>query len=245
MNDKAKSKRQKRQIKKEKTGRGKNILILFLLLIVFSGIAYYFYQDRIDNTVSELPYPSEVVYDFETDVIGTHPEGWSGVGWDGTEIITWEGDELHGQVAELMNRDGEGVELATRFKKAERGVIEFDIYCDYDEIVNIDICQLTEEYDSVDDIIIHLGGSDNDIKIKDGNGIWTKISRFSTEKWYHFKIEFNLEYWELWIDGNYESMGYNFNHYEVPPYFCELYFSTYVDDNRFYVDNVEITVVSI
>ncbi len=243
MNDKAKSKRQNRQIKNRKTGKGKNFLILFLLLIVFSGTVYYCYQDRVDNTISELPYPSEVVYDFESDVIGEHPVDWRGTSWDGTEVIVWELDETFGQVAEVENRDGDGVELAARFKKAARGVIEFDIYCEYDEVVNIDITQLTGEYDYVDDIIIHLGGSDSDIKIKDGNGIWTKISRFSVEKWYHFKIEFNLNDWHLWIDGNDESIGYNFNHYEVPPYFCELYFSTYVENNLFYVDNVEIEVI--
>lgn len=245
MNDKAKSRRQKQQIKNEKTGRGKNILILFLFLIVFSGIAYYFYQDQIKNTVYELPYPSEGVYDFEGDVIGEHPEGWSGWDWDGTEVIVWEKDSVHGQVAEVENRDGRGVETATRFKKAESGVIEFDIYCDFDEIVSIDITQLTEDHDFVDDIIIHLGGSDSSIKIKDGNNNFVKVQSFSVERWYHFEIKFNMDYWEFWIDGEHILLyqGYYINYYEIPPYFCQLYFSTYVDNNRFYIDNIEIIVI--
>lgn len=242
MNNKAKGKRQKRKTKNRKSGRGKSYLIVFLMLIVFSSAVYIVYRDKIKNTVYESPYPAEVVYDFENDEIGAHPSGWSGWDWDGTEVIAWETDESHGQVAELANRDGDGVELATRFKKAKRGIIEFDIYCDYDERVNIDVTQLTEEYTVLDDICIHLG-SDGEITMRDGNGIWTKISRFSAEKWYHFKIEFNLNDWRLWIDGNDESIGYNFNHYEEPPYFCQLYFATYIENNRFYVDNVEITVI--
>ena len=231
---------------KSKKGMGKNFFILFLLLIILSGSAYFFYQDRVDNTIAEITYPSEVVYDFENDVIGEHPEGWSGQSWDGTEVIVWEKDDIHGKVAEVENRDNDGVEVATRFKKTESGVIEFDIYCDYDEIVNIDITQLTEDYDYVDDICIHLGGSDSAIKIKDGNDNFVSEKSFSVEKWYHFRIEFNVDYWELWIDGEHilVHQGYYINYYEQPPYFCNLYFSTYVDDNRFYIDNVEITIVN-
>ena len=148
-------------------------------------------------------------------------------------------------MAEIANRDGKGVELATRFKKATKGIIEFDIYLDYDEIVNIDITQLTEDYDSKDDIIIHLGGSDSAIKVKDENDNFVKVQSFSEDTWYHFKIKFNLKYWELWIDGEHILVHYNhyINYYEEPPYFCNLYFSTYVEDNSFYVDNVEITVI--
>ena len=234
--------------KNEKTRRGKNILILFLTLAILSGVVYFFYQDRIDNTIAEITYPSEVIYDFESDVIGEHPEGWSGLGWDGTEVITWERDKIHGQVAEVMNRDGDGVEVATRYKKAESGVIEFDIYCVYiDQRIGIDITQLTQNYDSEDDICISLGGSDGIIAIRDGDKNFARVSSFSAEKWYHFKVEFNMDYWELWIDGEHMLVygGYYINYYELPPYFCELYFSTYEDDNVFYIDNVEITVDAI
>lgn len=200
-----------------------------------------------DDTTQEVLHPSEVVYDFENDVIGEHPEGWGGQSWDGTEVIVWEKDDIHGKVAEIKNRDGRGVETATRFKKAKSGVIKFDIYLDYDEIVNIDITQLTEDYDRVDDICIHLAGSDSAIKIKDGNDNFVKVQSFSVERWYHFEIEFNTEYWELWIDGEHILLyqGVFINYYEVPPYFCQLYFSTYVDDNMFYIDNVDIIVIPI
>ena len=200
-----------------------------------------------DNHVSEILYPTEVVYDFESDVIGAFPEGWNGEQWDGTEVIAWEKDEVHGQVAEVENRDNNGVEVATRFKKAESGVIEFDIYCDYDEVINIDITQLTEDYDHIDDICIHLGGSDSDIKIKDGNNNFAKVQSFSVERWYHFEIKFNMGYWELWVDDDQVFLygGQYINYYELPPYFCQLYFSTYVDDNRFYIDNVEINVIEV
>ena len=220
--------------------------IYFLLGILFL-LVFFGAFDFLDDITPEILYPTEIVYDFEGDVIGEHPEGWSGLSWSGTEVITWEKDSVHGQVAEVENRDNDGVEVATRFKKAERGVIEFDIYCDFDEVINIDITQLTEDYDHIDDICIHLGGSDSAINIKDGNNNFVKVQSFSVERWYHFEIEFNTEYWELWIDGEHILLyqGYYINHYEVPPYFCQLYFSTYVDNNRFYIDNVDIDVVPI
>lgn len=215
-------------------------LLGILFLLVFFG-AFEF----LDDIAPEILYPTEIVYDFEDDVIGEHPEGWSGLSWSGTEVIAWEKDETHGQVAQIENRDGRGVETATRFKKAERGVIEFEIYCDFDEVVSIDITQLTEDHDIVDDIIIHLGGSDSDIKIKDGNNNFAKVQSFSVDRWYHFEIKFNMDYWELWIDGEHILLyqGYYINYYEEPSYFCQLYFSTYVDNNRFYIDNVEIVVI--
>lgn len=226
-----------------KKGKGKTFLLLIFMLITTSVITYI-YSNRIENTIAESSYPSEVVYDFEDDVIGSFPNDWRGSKWDGTEVITWERDRIYGQVAEVENRDNDGVEFATRFKKTESGVIEFDIYCDFDERVGIDITQLTEDYDRVDDIRISLG-TDNAIKIRDGDDNSVRTHSFSVERWYHFKIEFNLEYWELWIDGEHILVfqGYYINYFEQPPYFCELYFSTYVDDNRFYVDNVEITVI--
>lgn len=224
--------------------KGKYIVILIFMLITTSIITYI-YSNRIENTIAESSFPSNVIYNFEEDEIGTHPAGWSGGSWSGTEVIAWEKDKSYGQVAEVENRDGDGVELATRFKKAKSGVIEFDIYCDYDKRISIDITQMTSEHDPVDDIIIHLGGSDSAIKIKDGNDNFVKLQSFSVEKWYHFKIEFNMDYWELWIDREQVLLYSNphIDYYELPPYFCELYFSTYVADNGFYVDNVEITVI--
>lgn len=227
-----------------KPGRYKNFVILFLVLIIFLGFVYLLYQTKINTTVAELIYPSNVTYDFESDTIGEHPTDWSGTRWSGTEVILWTKDESYGQVAEVENRDGEGVEIATRFKKAESGVIEFDIYCDYNERVGIDITQPTEDYDPVDDICIHLGGSDNAIKIKNGNNIFVKVYDFIPKQWYHFKIEFNIEYWQLWIDGEQILIcGKPYiDYYELPSHFCQLYFSTYISDNRFYIDNVEIIV---
>ena len=225
------------------------IIIVIIFTIIVTSVITYSYSNQIENSVADLPFAYEVVYDFEDDIIGEHPEGFSGWSWDGTEIIDLK-DGTHNKVAEVANRDGEGVELATRFKKAVEGIIEFDIYLGYDEIVNIDICQTNEDYDSKDDICIHLG-VDGYITIKDGIGRFVKVLSFSEDTWYHFKIIFNLEYWELWIDGNritddyQRNLFYNFNHYEEPPYFCQLYFSTYMEDNQFYVDNIEITVIEI
>ena len=220
--------------------------IYFLLGILFLLVFFGAFDFLDDNPVSEILYPTDIVYDFESDVIGAFPNGWYGSQWNGTEVIAWEKDEVHGQVAEVENRDGNSVEIATRFKKTKSGVIEFDIYGNYDERVNIDITQLTEDYDPVDDICINFGGYD-EITLKDENGVWTKISSFSVEKWYHFKIEFNAGYWELWIDDEHVlfHQGFLINYQEKPPYFCQLYFATYVDDNSFYIDNVEITVIEI
>ena len=227
--------------------KGKYLLILFFVLITTSVITYI-YSNRIENTLAEIDYPTNAVYNFEEHEIGTHPAGWSGGSWDGTEVIAWEKDKSYGQVAEVMNRDGDGVELATRFKKAKSGVIEFDIYCVYsNERIGIDITQLTGDYDPDDDIRISFGGSDGDIKIADRDNNNVKISSFSSERWYHLRIEFNLEYWELWIDDDQILLhgGEYIDYYEEPPYFCELYFSTYEDDNVFYIDNVEIIVDAI
>ena len=225
-----------------KKGKGKYFLIIFMLIT--TSVVTYIYSNRIENTIAESSFPSEIVYDFEGDEIGEHPDGWSGSSWSGTEVIAWEKDKSYGQVAEIANRDGEGVELAARFKKAERGVIEFDIYLDYDERVGIDITQMTSEHDPADDICISLG-TDNAIKVKDGDDNFVKVQSFSPKQWYHFKVEFNVEYWELWIDEEQVLLYSNsyIGYYEVPPYFCELYFSTYEEDNCFYIDNIEITVI--
>ena len=219
-----------------------NLLIIFLILIICSGVVYYFYQDRIDNTISELSYPSELYFDFENDILGEHPSDWSGTSWSGTEVISWTKCDIHGQVAEIKNRDGEGVEFATRFKKSKTGIVEFDIYCNYDKKVGIDFTQLTGNYTHLDDIVISLGVNEI-ITIQDGRNIHIKVSRFEIKTWYHFKIEYNLVDWKLYIDGRDTTLGYDFTHYETPPYYCELYFSTYEIDNSFYVDNINITVI--
>lgn len=230
-----------------------NFLVIFLVLIICLGVVYYFNQDRIDTTVSELSYPSEVYFDFENDTIGEFPEGWSGTSWDGTQVIyfsdqVWIWDTpysmvpVQNKVAEVKNRDGEGVELATRFKKSKTGIVEFDIYCNYDKKVGIDLTQMTSEYTHLDDICISLGVKGL-ITIQDGRNIHIKVSRFEIKTWYHFRIEYNLVDWKLYIDGRDTTLGYDFTHYETPPYYCELYFSTYEIDNSFYIDNINITVI--
>ena len=228
-----------------------NFFILILIVIICIGIVYFVYQERIDTTLGEMDYPTNIFFDFEDDIIGEHPEGWSGTSWDGTEVIVFREEywildayNIYNKVAEVKNRDGEGVELATRYKKAETGVIEFDIYGFKDEKFSVDLTQMTSEYTHLDDICISLG-VDGLITIQDGRNIHIKVARFEIKTWYHFKIEFNLIDWKLWIDGVDKTLGYDFTHYETPPYYCELYFSTYEKDNSFYIDNVNITVIDL
>ena len=242
--NKNKSKKKNKKNKRNLT-KTKNIMaIVYFLLGILFLLTFFGVFDYIEDNMPDILYPSNITYDFESDVIGEHPEGWSGTRWNGTRVIAWEKDDVRGQVAEIENRDGNGVELVTRFKTTENGVIEFDIYCDFNKVVNVNIVQVDKDHD--DDICIRLDGFNNVIKIKDENNVFKEIHSLSINKWYHFKIRFNTECWELWIGGEHILLNqlYDISYYKNPSYFCRLYFSTYAYGNRFYIDNVEIGVIT-
>ena len=209
-------------------------LIIGFISISFGLYAYFGYSEV------SLKFPDKIFYDFENEEIGSFPSGWRGTRWDGTEIVKWRNeDKGFGKVAEIMNRDGAGVEFAIRFTDSKKGVIEFDIYGDLGKEFTVQICQEDAKYNPIDDIIIRLGMG---IKII-GAGDYGRLGNFSKGKWLHFKIEYDVDSdWHLWIDDVSFNKNNGFCYFKQPNYMSQLYFYTFYSNNRFYVDNVKITV---
>jgi len=215
------------------------VISLIIPLSIILGILLFDYQSEgTSHTYS---------YNFENDEVGSYPTGFVG-NWRDTKytrVIYF--DEIHKNIVEVRYLEeppinpiiGGGMEFNTLFKLTTSGIIEFDIYLLYNKKVGIDICQSDAIYDNDDDIDIHLNG-DRSITIKDEFGNHKQISSFSTQKWYHFKIEFDINKWSIWIDETLQQA--DIRYYQKPPYFCQLYFATYDLGQIFYVDNIEITV---
>jgi len=251
MKKKTKKRRGKKRVSKRlshslKIKREKRKFVRFLLIVIvlLTGLfVAILYSDDVVNYVSDFWYSSNSFHDFESNEVGSFPEGFRGTKWEGTKVIEWENSsESYGNVAEVMDRDGRGVEFALRFKKAQEGVVEFDIYADGSERINIDICQTDDEYDTDDDVCIRID-PDDAVFVKDRVGNLVEVSPFSRDTWYHFKIEFNLDSWKLWINDVHMGKFNDFNYEDSPNYFCNLYFATYIFRNKFYVDNVRIDVI--
>ncbi len=224
---------QKKEKKRKK--RNRNFLIIGFISISFGLFATFWYSR------TSLKSQDEIFYDFENEEIGSFPSGWRGTRWDGTEIVRWrEESEGFGKVAEIMNRDGDGVEFANRFNDAKVGIIEFDIYGDTTKHFVVHICQTDAEYNPIDDIIIRF--RDSGITTKD-RGVYKKVLGYIINKWYHFRIAFDVDDdWHLWIDGVNIDNNFGYEYLQKPPYFAQLYFWSFELNNRFFVDNVKITV---
>ena len=70
------------------------------------------------------------------------------------------------------------------------------------------------------------------------------ISSFRLKKWYHFSIKFDISTgWNLSILALGTNINKQFQFYQQPLYFTQLYFATYVLDSLFYIDNVMITLL--
>ncbi len=221
-----------------KKNKKNDVRVIFLIsfIIVSLGLAYWYLRASSNNT-NTITY----FYDFENDEIGLFPSGsWRGTRWDGTEIIKWRNEnEGFGKVAEIMNRDGDGVEFAIRFTDSKKGVIEFDIYGDVSKEFTVHICQEDAVYNPIDDIIIRLG---TEIKVTDV-GVYRRLGSFTTDTWLHLKIEYDVDSdWHLWIDDVSLDNNQGFGYINQPSYMSQIYFYTFESSNRFYVDNVEITV---
>lgn len=220
---------------KKRKKRNRIFLIIGFISISFVLFAYFGYSG------TSLKSQDKIFYDFEDDEIGSFPEGWRGTRWDGTEIVRWrEESEGFGKVAEIMNRDGDGVEFANRFNDAKVGIIEFDIYGDTTKHFAIHICQTDAEYNPIDDIIIRFRSLAITTKDK---GVDRKVLGYFINRWFHFRIEFDVDDdWHLWIDGASIDNNFGIEYFQKPKYFSQLYFWTFELNNRFFVDNVKITV---
>jgi len=227
---------------KKKKEKKINIIILSTSIFIFIilGVVIYDEIEKLSNSY---------FYDFEDDEIGSYPSGFVGNFRDtsSTKVIYF--DDIHKNVVEVKYLeepphnplDYGGMEFNTLFGLTESGIIEFDVYLLTNDGFGIDICQSDSEYDSADDIQINF--DDGDIRIFNGFGAYNKISTYSTKKWHHFKIKYNLDEWSIWIDNNLKKE--NIKYYRNPPYFCQLYFSTYVLGQVFYVDNIRITKLGV
>lgn len=171
---------------------------------------------------------------------------------DTTKVVEWDLDDGHkGKVVHIKYLeenpyDYTGTELNTLFNRANEGYISFDIYLEHELGVAIDICQEDPIWDKIDDICIRFGyGGDMDITVRDSRGAISIVSSTELElfTWYHFEIEFNCIYntWNIKVSkGTSIFIDEDFNFYVRPSYLCQLYFSTYVMGNEYYVDNVHI-----
>ena len=188
------------------------------------------------------------LYDFEDDKVGSYPDAFVGNlrDTDYTRVVYF--DDTYKNVVEVNYwqeppynpLEYGGMEFNTLYGLTLSGIIEFDIYLLSYKKVNIDICQSDPIYDSDDDITINFQ-ADRSIVIKDENKNYKQISLFSIRKWYHFKIEYNVDEWKIWVNGKLEQT--NIKYYLEPPYFCQLYFATYDLGQVFYVDNIKIIML--
>jgi len=170
---------------------------------------------------------------------------------DYTRVVYF--DEMHKNVVEvrylipnIINpiENYGGVEFNTIFRLTKKGIIEFDIYILYNKKICIDICQTDGEYDINDDIVIRipLSSTNRYIAVLNEVGVYEEVNSFSTSKWYHFKIEFDVSVgWVLWIDNVLRSGRIGF--YRDPSYICQLYFATYELGQVFFIDNVKISIL--
>ncbi|KKM68722.1 hypothetical protein LCGC14_1458070, partial [marine sediment metagenome] len=227
-------------IKTFKNKKNNRITFFIITFVILSfGLAIW-YSRAPSNNISFF-------YDFEDDEIGNFPKHFLGIGRSTkyVKVIEWTESDLHykSKVVEInyfkeniINpfENYGGSEFNILFKHSEKGIIEFDIYIQNPERINIDICQEDVIYNINDDIVIRipLSYTEKGIYVRNRFGGYKEIQYFRIQKWYHIKIEFNLENWKIWIDNsmNYKEFMYN----KRPEYFCQLYFATYILGQVFY-----------
>lgn len=226
----------------------KMVIIVISFSILFT---VFFYLDYLNNKTQ-----SEYFYDFEGDTINSFPKGFVGVGRiDTTKVVAWNLDDGHkGKVAQIVYLeenpyDYTGTELNTLFNKATKGFISFDIYFVEELGIAIDVCQEDPIYDRKDDISIRITYGDPPLfTVVDSFNNIKEMSSVKLLKWYHFEIEFNCERneWSIEIYSKTRLLSSkNLNFYIQPLYLCQLYFATYKLGNKFYIDNVNISLVTI
>lgn len=226
-------------------------LIVVLISFLFLLIIYSYVNIKQNET--------EYFYDFESDVTGTFPKDFVGVGrvTEHTSVVDWDLDDGHdGKVVYISYLDRiyldkvnySGIELNTLFNRANDGYISFDIYFIHRGLgIAIDICQEDPIWNNTDDICIRIAYESVYVSARNEDGALEKISEKSllTNVWYHFTIEFNCQENE-WVISIYDNGGLitnnNFKFNIQPSYLCQLYFATYVLGNEFYIDNVYISL---
>lgn len=207
---------------------------ILVMLFITIGILYLFSETH------------NIFYDFEDQKVGSFPDGFVGLDRrvEDIHIVEWnKTDELYGKVLRvsyLEENDYGGVECNLLFKQSKKGIVEFDLFPD-DNKMGIILCQKDTEYNYRDDINIKVP-KNSEIAVMDKNGEYKEIMKFTKEIWYHFKIEYNIDTgFNVSITNEYRfTYVYLFDFFYDPPYFCQIYFSTYQLGTIFYLDNLRI-----
>ena len=230
-------------------GRVQFLFVAILMSISILLIAGIYIYDR----------QTEYFYDFENDAINSFPKGFVGVGRiNTTKVVEWSVDDGHkGKVVQIAYLEENpynytGTEINTLFTKSTEGTISFDIYLTEFLRVCIDVCQEDTVWNSTDDVCIRMPQWDSIevISVENELGKLENItSSLELLQWYHLKIYFNCirNAWNVVVydeDMNVVGNG-NFKFFVQPSYMCQLYFSTYLLGNVFYIDNVRISLNSI
>ena len=238
---------------------------LIIFVILFSASSYWgYYANKpvfINNYIEDT---------FEDQIPGIFPMGWiSGVRPFNSRVVFDDGNK----VMEVRGTASEDVEIARRFKRTSKGIIECKV-----KIPNVNvrfvihIPQLDREYDPYDDIIIafldggiYVVGEDNLVTQEEDPTFWEQlillndniswaineqslvdsdsILEYEFNIWVSIRIDFDRDGFSLIIDD--ESLGiFNYPRYN-PPYFASLYFCVFATSYnfQFYVDNVKITLI--
>jgi hypothetical protein len=214
----------------------KRIVLLGLISIALVGSLFFLNQHN--KPLFQKDYYYE---DFEDQFIGQEPLGWfEHKNSDQAKVKELDSDN---KVCYVWDTTDDNTELVKRFGKAKKGEIEFQILgLDYKKFT-VQVCQRDSEYALKDDIILDFADTTS-IRVQI-NKDHTRVNSFKINTWYNIKIKFDVEdNWQLWIDGNGQG---EFDYYETPWYFSQLYFYTHTtlkgEDYGFYIDNVSISIL--
>ncbi len=178
-------------------------------------------------------YPTDRIYDFKHDVYGNNPTGWvdESTGSNDVTIV----DEIGGRqnVLNLHDIDGSQAIAKISFPDQINGTIEFDL----------------RSTDSTKMAIFHIydGTTLKDQAMMDDGwimeytGSWTSFIPADNDRWYHIKIDFNVDSdtWVVSIDGvNYGNFTFHdtatkINTFRMKSQTSDVGYDSYWDNFKF------------
>lgn len=137
-------------------------------------------------------YPA--TYSFTNDVIGGNPTGWTVSEPAGTDVRVNASLDDHDKVLEIHDGSGSATAAAyVNFAAQSSGTYEF--------WWRLDATATNYHYliSSGTGVFWLQGDASGNLKYYDDD--WHTIGTYSTDTWYHFRIEFDMaDDWHLWID---------------------------------------------